>query len=98
MKKFLSVILLMIVLTGCASQLQNGEVAVVDKEISEGYTYYYMTSSVLFPMTFDDEYYLVLEQGNVTEAFEVDQLDYEHINIGDELIYKDGELYEKGTY
>lgn len=68
---------------------------VVDKEYDEAYTYYYMSGSFLLPMTFDDHYYLTIQQGNTTNTIEVDKFDFDYIKIGDKLTYKDGNLYEQ---
>lgn len=102
-KKIAILSMMLFLLTGCASQLKNGTVIVVEKEYHKPYTTTTFTRAgkAMIPIRHhhDEEYKVIVKQFDddkdeyIEEGVKVDKQLYDKVKIGDELTCKSGELF-----
>lgn len=102
-KKIAILSMMLFLLIGCAPQLKNGAVIVVEKEYHEPYitTTFTKAGKVMMPIRqyHDEEYKVIVKQFDddkdeyIEKGVEVDKQLYNKVKVGDELTYKFGELF-----
>lgn len=102
-KKIAILSMMLFFLIGCASQLKNGTVTVVEKEYHEPYTTtrFIRVGKAMMPIRHyhDEEYKVIVKQFDddkdeyIEKGVKVDKQLYDKVKVGDELTCKFGESF-----
>lgn len=105
-KRFIAILFISALLVGC-SNLKNGTVVVVKKDYLAPYTMtnYMYVNDVAIPHIsyYDEEYRLIVKQYDsendeyIRDTIAVSKSFYKEVEIGEELVYKNGALSIKGS-